>query len=348
MRKDAFLATFTMLVLTMQAGVGYCYYSIEEAYSSEAAINKPGITYDLSILASAKNVVWNEEGMLGIPNGFYLYKSHSYADLGVLVFETDIYGTEDKAVAVRLVPGMENKLVNKSNMGMANPSSVYCLEQGGQTGYAQTPEGTKGFCIVGNDTCEEWGYFYSSGANCTAPLGNETVVPSETPQFVEVEELAPTIDLTDEVMKKVMGEELTFLTQATVIKGLGSEDISAIREKVQVGLSGNNGRVVYENGSWISSLDSEIIAPMPRLMTAEDSGESVLWGAGASYSTASKEMADLEAQTLFEIPTGDVIITTISMGAPQDANNPLLQIGVLALAVGISFAIVMGLKRFKQ
>lgn len=333
MQKNMLRMCFAMLVVALQATIGHCYYSIEEAYSSEVTFNKPGVSYDLSVLANAENVVWHEEGMIGIPDGFYLYKSHAYGDIAVLVFETSIYGTEEKSLAVRLVPKLEKKLTNMSGLGMANPAAVYCIESGGLTGYADTLEGMKGFCTVGNTTCEEWSYFYSNGSGCVLPLGNETVVNTEIPQTIEVEEFVPTIELTDVVMREVMEEELAFLTQVNVVTGLGNDDITTIRENVQVGLTGNNGQVIYEGGNWISSLESEALAGMPRLLTLE---------------TTKGVTEGIEALAGLDIPAGDVVITKVTMGAPLDASNPLLQMAVLAGAVAVSFALVAGVKKFKH
>ncbi|MBN2042688.1 MAG: DUF333 domain-containing protein [Candidatus Aenigmarchaeota archaeon] len=51
--------------------------------------------------------------------------------------------------------------------GLANPASVYCLEQGGTTVFHETAEGTAGYCeIAVGVLCEEWEYFRSNGTVC--------------------------------------------------------------------------------------------------------------------------------------------------------------------------------------
>jgi putative hemolysin len=45
-------------------------------------------------------------------------------------------------------------------VGMANPASTYCSEQGGETADIDTPAGEAGYCILpGNITCEEWAFY---------------------------------------------------------------------------------------------------------------------------------------------------------------------------------------------
>ncbi|HEY4663726.1 MAG TPA: DUF333 domain-containing protein, partial [Comamonas sp.] len=45
-------------------------------------------------------------------------------------------------------------------VGLANPASVYCIQQGGKLRMTQTPQGTHAMCILPNgQAIEEWEYF---------------------------------------------------------------------------------------------------------------------------------------------------------------------------------------------
>ncbi len=45
------------------------------------------------------------------------------------------------------------------NVGLVNPASVYCEDNGGTLEIVDTPEGQSGECHKGNSTCEEWKYY---------------------------------------------------------------------------------------------------------------------------------------------------------------------------------------------
>ncbi len=47
-------------------------------------------------------------------------------------------------------------------LGMANPASIFCLQQGGQLEMVNTPEGQVGYCLCPDgQRIEEWTYFKS-------------------------------------------------------------------------------------------------------------------------------------------------------------------------------------------
>jgi len=83
-----------------------------------------------------------------------------------------------------------NSPANSSSVGMANPASVYCEEQGYRLEIADSPEGQQGFCIFpDNSFCEEWAYYrgtckYSPkdgklGGFCSAGTDAGEVIPCE-------------------------------------------------------------------------------------------------------------------------------------------------------------------------
>lgn len=53
--------------------------------------------------------------------------------------------------------------------GMANPASVYCVQQGGTLEIRDETGGQVGYCHFANgQVCEEWALFRSNGTNCSA------------------------------------------------------------------------------------------------------------------------------------------------------------------------------------
>ncbi len=61
---------------------------------------------------------------------------------------------------------------DNNSIGMPNPASVYCKEQGGKNITEYTLEGHAGYCRFAADiTCDEWALFRSNGTNCTSPEG---------------------------------------------------------------------------------------------------------------------------------------------------------------------------------
>lgn len=54
---------------------------------------------------------------------------------------------------------------HESRVGMANPASVFCLQQGGQLRPVHTDQGTHALCVWPNGhAVEEWAYFRSHHA----------------------------------------------------------------------------------------------------------------------------------------------------------------------------------------
>lgn len=54
----------------------------------------------------------------------------------------------------------EEKVVDDTPFGLANPASIYCMEQGGTLMFEEGDDGTIGYCILEDGTeCEEWAYF---------------------------------------------------------------------------------------------------------------------------------------------------------------------------------------------
>lgn len=56
-------------------------------------------------------------------------------------------------------------------VGLANPASVFCRDQGGQFSIVDTERGQAGYCVLPDGReCEEWNFFLSNGEKCGAPV----------------------------------------------------------------------------------------------------------------------------------------------------------------------------------
>lgn len=100
-------------------------------------------------------------GCGGIPVSGAQSPETSLVDVVVVETESSTVVEEDKGV------------------GMANPASVYCAEQGGRLETRETGVGQYGVCVFPDGReCEEWAYFRgecSPGLQDDAPLGSEDV-----------------------------------------------------------------------------------------------------------------------------------------------------------------------------
>jgi len=63
------------------AGTSHACVSPEDPYSVEVLLNKLGLSYDLSMLKSAENVVDVNPELIGVSGEVVVYKSHYHEDL---------------------------------------------------------------------------------------------------------------------------------------------------------------------------------------------------------------------------------------------------------------------------
>jgi uncharacterized protein len=100
-------------------------------------------------------------------------------------------------VACQSAPQSEQ---NPPQLGMANPASVYCVEQGGKLTIRDETNGQVGYCHLPNgQVVEEWALFRASSKQCEADaakalvgqtLSSETQLKAKT-QAGQVRILAP-------------------------------------------------------------------------------------------------------------------------------------------------------------
>ena len=77
------------------AGTSHACVSPEDPYSVEVLLNKPGLSYDLSMLKSAENVVDVNPELIGVSGEVVVYKSHYHEDLAAIVYESSIETAEE-------------------------------------------------------------------------------------------------------------------------------------------------------------------------------------------------------------------------------------------------------------
>ncbi len=85
------------------AGTSHACVSPEDPYSVEVLLNKPGLSYDLSMLKSAENVVDVNPELIGVSGEVVVYKSHYHEDLAAIMYESSIE-TAEETISVRLTP----------------------------------------------------------------------------------------------------------------------------------------------------------------------------------------------------------------------------------------------------
>lgn len=69
----------------------YACVSAEDPYSVEVLLNKPGLSYDLSTLKRAENVVDVNPELIGVSGEVVVYKAHYHEDLVAVLYESVLY-----------------------------------------------------------------------------------------------------------------------------------------------------------------------------------------------------------------------------------------------------------------
>lgn len=70
----------------------------------------------------------------------------------------------------------QTKSDSKPQLGMANPASQYCVQQGGKLSIENEVKGQVGYCHLPNgQVIEEWEYFRKSQAECVADEAQKLV-----------------------------------------------------------------------------------------------------------------------------------------------------------------------------
>lgn len=69
-----------------------------------------------------------------------------------------------------------NKDMSPPKIGMANPASQYCIEQGGQSEIRNEANGQVGYCKLANSqVIEEWAFFRANQTKCVADEAQKLV-----------------------------------------------------------------------------------------------------------------------------------------------------------------------------
>ena len=105
--RSALIFALMAVAIVAIAGTSNACVSPEDRYSVEVLLNKPGLSYDLSILKNAENVVDVNPELIGVSGEVVVYKSHYHEDLAAILYESSIEtGGEkmQKYLSVRLTP----------------------------------------------------------------------------------------------------------------------------------------------------------------------------------------------------------------------------------------------------
>lgn len=70
------------------------------------------------------------------------------------------------AASVILIAGCSAQSEQKQSVGMANPASVYCIEQGGKLTIDRDAKGDVGYCVLpSGERIEEWALYRRDKSN---------------------------------------------------------------------------------------------------------------------------------------------------------------------------------------
>ena len=93
--RSVLIFALLAIVAVVIAGTSHACVSPEDPYSVEVLLNKPGLSYDLSMLKSAENVVDVNPELIGVSGEVVVYKSHYHDDLAAILYESSIETAEE-------------------------------------------------------------------------------------------------------------------------------------------------------------------------------------------------------------------------------------------------------------
>lgn len=97
--KGRSVLIFSLLAIAAVALAGiprsYACVSAEDPYSVEVLLNKPGLSYDFSMLKNAENVADANPELIGVSGEVVVYKSHYHDDLAAILYESSIGTAEE-------------------------------------------------------------------------------------------------------------------------------------------------------------------------------------------------------------------------------------------------------------
>jgi putative hemolysin len=152
------------------------------------------------------------------------------------------------------------QLLKKQDTGLANPASVFCIDNGGRLDIRTDPSGGQvGFCIFKDNTeCEEWAYFQNecqTGGQKNNPVAC-TMEAKQCPDGSYVSRTGPNCeftpcpgtsiskDLTEKAnAENYLRENISKLSPVKAVLG-GTWYILSVTVDVEK----NSGTVIYEDG----------------------------------------------------------------------------------------------------
>ena len=252
-----------------------------DRYSLEVVLNKPNITYNLSILASIPGVIVDNVEKT------YIWRSH-VAPKDVIVvltlqpisFKADAkeyisVRIEGKALPVKktirtytIQAEASSKLDYKEIVGALEKSNWSInVEVGNEYVKAIVQKDTNGIELTGNmmiaykDNKTIIYFSIRTTGNISDEIVldelretlndtiNTTRIDFKTNTLVE-EYVEPSPNITEELLKKALEYELKWLTRIEVVKGITSNDIDMIIKTIREGMAGWNSRLIYFKGEW--------------------------------------------------------------------------------------------------
>ncbi len=323
------VAICVALASLLFAPVASALYEPAASFATEVLLNKPGVSYDLSGIAGADNVIVRtrevpiyepgpEEEEIAVKGGgsqvdetetktvldAIIYRSHYNPDVAVILSEDGLYGSEAKYLSVKLqIPTKEVSIPKirimaigdmdiatlefdkakklgwdawvsghgewRTDEGEYVSMDCYSLEKGdisiNMINYPKDrfpPEQTEMMATKYNATSlteQEKEEMTSALVAIGFAADGESFWETATESVVDVPDLAPAIDIdADEFnWKEAMKTELTWLSDAGVIKGLTESDIDKASSACERGTAYYNGRIVFEDGEWLPYYETD-------------------------------------------------------------------------------------------
>lgn len=106
--------------------------------------------------------------------------------IGVVIWVVMSRGSDNRIVPEQTgLPLRNGDTGEVQEVELANPASIYCVEQGGELAMVEGEQGVAGYCVLDDRRlCEEWAFYNSEGQECVPPEEDPEPEPEEDEEVV--------------------------------------------------------------------------------------------------------------------------------------------------------------------
>jgi len=283
MKKVVFISMMLCFVFTLSSSA--CFDPLDH-FATEVVLNKPNISYNLKPIEDAHNVI--------IEDGVIIYRSHFDKRIAVMLSKINADlgdGNILKGLSVRIQIPTKTIIISHITSGLlVEYTSINQIDEQfiRSLGYDVTVERTEfqiNLYMKKGDMTFNMSQFLKAGErklSISLVIANAEFLTDEIKS--ELEKIIKSLGLDEKVLKELesnltkyntdnlveaidikksefdfksaMKTELNWLRANNIVNNVGDDDIKAISELSEVGISGWNSRVIYAKGKWLPFYES--------------------------------------------------------------------------------------------